>query len=279
MRPISIPSYIQKSWSIDYSSDETFRQIREAYSTLLKGSDAPEVSVVIPAYNEEQNIVQTLHSLCNNVSAKSVEIIVVNNNSKDNTEVLVLATGVQCVRETKQGITAARNCGLANAKGKYILNADADSIYPKYWIEEMVKPLDKNENIVSVYGRFSFIPTGSTGRFIYFFYEYFADFMRKLNEYLKDEAVNVYGFNSGFRRSQGLQVDGFNHPPGTNEDGYLALKLRNTLKGKLFFVTDTKALVWTSDRRIQIDGGLIKAIITRFRKLLPKKNVEIRADL
>ncbi|MDE3143158.1 MAG: glycosyltransferase family 2 protein [Bacteroidota bacterium] len=279
MRPISIPSYIQKSWNVDYTSDETFLQIREAYSTLSRGSDAPEVSVVIPAYNEEKNIVQTLHSLCNNVSTKSVEIIVVNNNSKDNTEALVLATGVRCVNESKQGITAARNCGLANAKGKYILNADADSIYPKYWIEEMIKPLDENENIVSVYGRFSFIPTADTGRFIYFFYEYFADVKRKLNKWLKDEAVNVYGFNSGFRREQGLQVDGFNHPPGSNEDGYLALKLRDKLNGKLFFVTDTKALVWTSDRRIQTDGGLLKAIVTRIRKVFPKKHVEIRSDL
>lgn len=279
MRPISIPSYIQNSWNIDYSSDKTFQQIREAYSALSKGSAAPEVSVVIPAYNEEKNIVQTLYSLCNNVSTKSVEIIVVNNNSKDNTEALVSATGVRCVREIKQGITAARNGGLAAAKGKYILNADADSIYPKDWIEEMIKPLDKNENVVSVYGRFSFIPIGNTGRFTYFFYEYFADFIRKLNKYLKDEAVNVYGFNSGFRREQGLQVDGFNHPQGSNEDGYLALKLRDKLKGKLFFVTDTKALVWTSDRRIQIDGGLLKAVITRIRKIFRRKHGEVRTDL
>ncbi len=279
MRPISIPSYILKSWNIDYSSDNTFQQIREAYATLSKGSDTPEVSVVIPAYNEEKNIIQTLFSLCNNVTTKSVEIVVVNNNSKDNTEAIVLATGVRCVRETKQGITAARNGGLAAAKGKYILNADADSIYPKDWIEEMIKPLVKNENVVSVYGRFSFIPIGSTGRGVYFFYEYFADFMRKINKHLKDEAVNVYGFNSGYRREQGLSVDGYNHPPGTNEDGYLALKLRDQLKGKLFFVTSTKALVWTSDRRIQIDGGIIKATITRIKKIFSRKQGEIRADL
>lgn len=279
MRPISIPSYILKSWNIDYSSEKTFQQIREAYTTLSKSSDTPEVSVVIPAYNEEKNIIQTLYSLSNNVTTRSVEIVVVNNNSKDNTEALVLATGVRCVRETKQGITAARNGGLAAAKGKYILNADADSIYPEDWIEEMVKPLIQNENIVSVYGRFSFIPIGSTGRVVYFFYEYFADLVRKINKHLKDEAVNVYGFNSGYRREQGLSVDGYDHPPGTNEDGYLALKLRDKLKGKLFFVTSTKALVWTSDRRIQIDGGILKATITRFKKIFSRKQGEIRADL
>jgi len=279
MRPISIPSYIQKSWDIDFSSEETFQQIREAYSVLSMSSDVPEISVVIPAYNEEKNIIQTLYSLSHNVSSRSVEIIVVNNNSSDQTETLVLATGVKCVLETKQGITAARNGGLAAAKGKYILNADADSIYPKDWIEEMIKPLTQDENIVSVYGRFSFIPIGNTGRVTYFFYEYFADLMRRLNKYLKDEAVNVYGFNSGFRRIQGLQVDGFDHPAGTNEDGWLAVKLRDTLKGRLFCVTSTKALVWTSDRRIQIDGGLWKATLARLQRIFSKKQGAERADL
>lgn len=279
MRPISIPSYIQKSWNIDFTSEETFQQIREAYTVLSKAAIIPEVSVVIPAYNEEKNIIQTLYSLSNNISSKSVEIIVVNNNSSDQTENLVLSTGVRCVRETKQGITAARNGGLTAAKGKYILNADADSIYPKHWIEEMVKPLIENENIVSVYGRFSFIPIGNTGRFTYFFYEYFADLMRTLNKFLKDEAVNVYGFNSGFRREQGLQVDGFDHPAGTNEDGWLAVKLRDRLKGKLFCVMNVKALVWTSDRRIQIDGGLWKATITRLQRIFSKKQGADRTDL
>ena len=82
---------------------------------------------------------------------------------------MVIAAGIPCIKELNQGITNARNAGLAVAKGKYILNADADTIYPKDWIEEMVKPLAENENVCSVYGRFSFIPIGSTGRFTYFF--------------------------------------------------------------------------------------------------------------
>ena len=134
----------------------------------------------MPAYNEEDNIVQTLASLCNNETQRSVEIIVVNNNSKDRTEELAKACGVTCLQQTIQGITPTRNFGLAHARGKYVLNADADTIYPKDWIEQMVKPLD-NDNVAITYGRFSFIPIGSTGRFTYFFYEYFADLTRKFN--------------------------------------------------------------------------------------------------
>ncbi|WP_158827181.1 glycosyltransferase family 2 protein [Mucilaginibacter lacusdianchii] len=264
MRPITIPAYIRNY--INEQSSPQPATVKQAYQQLYKGS--PEVSIVMPAYNEETTIVPTLASLCNNITKWSVEIIVVNNNSKDNTEALVKACGVNCILETTQGITPARNAGLAQARGKYILNADADTIYPKDWIEEMVKPLaDDKANAAITYGRFSFIPVGSTGRVTYFFYEYLSDFTRYYNTLFKTEAVNVYGFNSGFRREQGLQVDGFNHPPGTNEDGYLALKLSNKGFGKIHQVTNPKAIVWTTDRRLQIDGGLKKAVIKRFKRV------------
>ncbi|MCC8423755.1 glycosyltransferase family 2 protein [Mucilaginibacter sp. UR6-11] len=266
MKPVFIPTYISHYLHINRQDSSALLAVKNAYQhNLLKTN--PIISIVIPAYNEEENIVPTLASLCNNLVDSSVEIIVVNNNSSDNTEELVKACGVTCILETKQGITNARNAGLAHAKGKYILNADADTIYPRNWIDEMSKPLLKTDKIAVTYGRFSFIPTGNTGRIAYYFYETLADITRLYNNYKKTEAVNVYGFNSGFRREQGLLVDGFNHPPGTNEDGYLALKLYNKGFGKMHRVSNSNAIVWTTDRRIQIDGGLFKAVGKRVKRL------------
>ncbi len=276
MRPIAIPAYIKKQFYLAESAEKTCSDIRSVYPLLQKGK--PEVSVVIPAYNEEANILKTLSALANNRCNYNVEILVVNNNSKDCTESLVKEAGIRCILETVQGITAARNAGLNAANGKYILNADADTIYPMYWIEEMVKPLAENADIASVYGKFSFIPTAGTSRWIYFCYEYLADLMRWFNKIFKDEAVNVYGFNSGFKKEQALAVEGFNHPPGTNEDGWLALKLREKKFGKLYQVTTTKALVWTADRRIQMDGGLWFGSIKRIKRMLGM-TIEGRTDL
>ena len=277
MRPISIPSYINQCYNNLLSNEEKIVFIKNSYQSLYKTN--PEVSVVIPAYNEEKNILQTLYSLTGNQTKYSVEIIVVNNNSKDNTEQVVKASRINCVNELKQGITAARTAGLMAAKGKYVLNADADTIYPKDWIELMIAPLEQND-VALTYGNFSFIPVGKTGRLTYFFYEYFADLMRWINALLKDEAVNVYGFNSGYRREQGIKVDGYRHPPGSNEDGYLALKLRNEGFGKLHLVTNSRALVWTTDRRIESDGGLWNAIIKRIKRIFSRsKTIIIRNDL
>jgi glycosyltransferase involved in cell wall biosynthesis len=265
MRPVFITPYIQKHLNKKNTAD-TIKSIKTSYQNLLKGD--PEISIVIPAYNEENTILPTLSSLCDNKTSYSVEIVVVNNNSKDDTENLVKACGITCILETKQGIVFARNAGLPVARGKYILNADADSIYPEKWIDEMVKPLIKHEVVAVTYGPFSFIPVGNTGRLTYFFYEHLADLSRLYDKYVKDEAVNVYGFTSAMRRDQALAVDGFTFPKGAGEDGYLALKLRDQGFGKLYRITSSKAIVWTTDRRIQIDGGLFKGLIKRIKRVL-----------
>ncbi len=278
MRPVTIPGHIKQLWQPGTSVSQQITFIKERYTALLKTGN--DVSIVIPAYNEEDNILKTLASLVSNETNFAVEIVVVNNNSTDNTEALLQQCGVRYANEKEQGITAARNAGLKAAKGKYILNADADAIYPPQWIDCMINPLSSSNNIALTYGRFSFLPVGTTGRATYFFYEHAGDMLRLMNKYIKEEAVNVYGFNSAFKRDDGIAVNGFDHPPGTNEDGYLALKLRDGGFGKLHYVTNTKALVWVSDRRIQADGGLFKAMSKRFtRVFFPGKYKETRTDL
>lgn len=266
MRPINIPGNIREH----YQPNDVLKNKLTLISGKLQKlcSVEPEISIVIPAYNEETTILQTLSSLAANTTQRTVEIIVVDNNSKDNTAALATAAGARCIHETTQGITPARNAGLAAAKGKYILDADADTIYPPDWIEEMVKPLAKGSGVAMVHGRFAFIPVGKTTRITYIFYEYFAELTRWINKTFREEAMNVYGFNSAFRRVQAMEVDGFNHPPGTNEDGWLALKLRNKGFGKIHCVTKSSAMVWTTDRRIQIDGGIRKATWKRMKRML-----------
>lgn len=276
MRPIAIPNYISSNYYLTEAPEINCNRIKTAYQQLQKGPI--QVSVVIPAYNEENNILRTLSSLANNQSKWSVEIIVVNNNSKDRTKELVEASGVTCILETVQRISAARNAGLRAANGKYVLTADADTIYPQNWIDLMIDPLETQTGIAICYGRFAHIPTARTPRIVYFFYEYIADLSRWFNKTFREEAVNVYGFNSCFRKADGLAVDGFNFPAGAGEDGWFALKLREQGYGKLHQVTDPLALVWTTDRRMQKDGGLFVGIVKRLKKMLGFSQ-ELRTDL
>ena len=262
MRPIAVPSYITEHNHPVGILEQRLPRIKTNLAKFF--SPNPEITIIIPAYNEEQHILKTLSSLSVSVTDKKFEVIVVNNNSQDRTRQLAQSAGADCVDETTQGITAARNAGLQVAKGNFILNADADTIYPPQWIDLMTAPLD-DEKIALTYGLHAFLPAVGTGRLVYYGYELIAGVSRWLNG-LREEAVNVYGFSSGFRRLEGLQVEGFNHPPGTNEDGWLALKLRHAFVKKLFRVSDIRALAWTTDRRIQADGGLLRGMIKRLRR-------------
>ena len=85
MRPIHIPVYIQQLYQSKPSVLAAQPLIATAYQALRK-SGPPDVSIVMPAYNEEENILQTLLSIANNETKWAVEIVVVNNNSKDQTE-------------------------------------------------------------------------------------------------------------------------------------------------------------------------------------------------
>jgi glycosyltransferase involved in cell wall biosynthesis len=266
MRPIAIPKKLLKFNKQTAELVDDIPQIAANFSRLNSGD--PLISVIIPAYNEEENILKTLYSLSTSATKYPIEVIVVNNNSVDETENLAVACNVTCITEKKQGITNARNGGLAIAKGKYMLNADADTIYPENWIDDMVNPLINDESICLTYGTFSFVPIAGTPRLVYFFYEYIADLNRTICKIYKEEAINVYGFNSACRREQCLSVDGFNHPPGSNEDGWLAIKLRTKGYGKLHWMKLSRSIVWTTDRRIQIDGGLFKATFNRVLKYI-----------
>ncbi len=261
MRPASTPAYVKEI--LGYANADKVQLAKCAYAQT--DHTAPLVSIVIPAYNEEEHILNPILSISRNTTNFPFEIIVVNNNSTDKTGELAASTGITCILETKKGVTAARTAGLMAAKGKYVINADADSIYPKEWINELISPMEQDDKVALAYGRFAFMPDKMTGRFSYFLYENLADLLRLYKRTMKDEAMNVYGCSSAFRKADCLKVDLYEHPPGTGEDGWLALKLRDKGFGRLHYVSTMKALVWTIDRHLQQDGGLWKALAMRVK--------------
>ncbi|MDI3322276.1 glycosyltransferase [Pinibacter soli] len=268
MRPITTPSYVTTHYHDKNYFLEHIDEIRKGIQSLIKG-DQIDVSVVIPAYNEEEKILRTLASLSKTQTNLSVEILIVNNNSFDKTKELAERGGANVITETKQGVQNARTAGLHAAKGKLIINADADTIYTPYWVELMTSPL-KDENISMAYGKFAFFPESGAPRLLYFLYETSSDPYKWWLAKTKEEAMFVYGCSSCYRKEQAIAVNGFEHPPGTNEDGYLGYKLR-TKFGKLQKVTSNKALAWTSDRRLIEGGGVFASFTRRFRKALTQK--------
>ncbi len=91
-------------------------------------SDPAPISVVIPAYNAEVFIAETLASVASQ-SLTPVEVIVVDDGSSDGTRGIAEAFGAKVIRQPNQGPSAARNTGAAAAVGQWIAFVDADDVW------------------------------------------------------------------------------------------------------------------------------------------------------
>ncbi len=109
-----------------------------------------KVSVVIPVHNEEAYIGACLESLMHQTDPAN-EIIVVNNNSTDNTAKIARKYPVKVLTEKKQGLTPARNKGFNQAKYAIIARTDADTILPPNWIK-LIKKSFLDKKLVAVSG-------------------------------------------------------------------------------------------------------------------------------
>ncbi len=245
-------------------------------------SPDPLVSIVIPVWNEEKNIVRTLSSFARMNIPYETELIIVNNNSTDRTAEILDLLGVNVIHEKRQGIAHARLAGLRASRGIYQLCGDGDSLYPPDWISEMVRPLLKDPMVKCVYGNYSFTPAAHLSRWQLGWYEMVAECLFECRRWRR-EYLNVRGANFGFRVAEGLAVKGFEMPitrvydneesAGTyvvfGEDGRMGRKLGEL--GKLKLVRSYRARIWTSSRRLLKDGTLTQA----FRKRLAKETARL----
>jgi glycosyltransferase involved in cell wall biosynthesis len=89
----------------------------------------PEYSIIVPAFNEELYLPQTLNALRSAMTMVAVpgEIIVVDNNSTDRTNEVARRCGAAVVFEAINQISRARNTGARRAHGRYLIFVDADT--------------------------------------------------------------------------------------------------------------------------------------------------------
>jgi glycosyltransferase involved in cell wall biosynthesis len=90
----------------------------------------PRVSVIIPAYNGDKYIVQAVESVINQ-TYKNREIIIIDDGSTDNTRQVLqpYLDTIRYLHQTNQGVAAARNCGIREAKGELIAFLDQDDFF------------------------------------------------------------------------------------------------------------------------------------------------------
>lgn len=119
----------------------------------------PDVSVVIPTYNRASLLPATLESVLNqHVNDVSFEVIVVDNNSTDDTAAVVRSVQATAgarlhyVKELHQGTSHARNAGIRQAKGPIIAFTDDDVLVSPDWLQSIVETFSSDPSLVFLGG-------------------------------------------------------------------------------------------------------------------------------
>ena len=106
------------------------------------------VSVIIPTYNREKTIVDSINSVLKQ-SYENIEVLVIDDGSTDNTRLMIdniRDYRVKYFYQKNAGACSARNYGINLSKGYYIAFQDSDDIWMQNKIEEQIKLLEKTHS-------------------------------------------------------------------------------------------------------------------------------------
>lgn len=199
-------------------------------------SQTPEVSIIVIAYNEERRLTACLWSLSELQSEYALEIIGVNNNSKDKTEAVYQRLGLRYYSESRQSPGFARQCGLDHCRGKYHFCIDADTFYPPQYVDLMMAKL-KRPDVACVSSFWSFFPDEQHSALGLHLFELVRDVFLYVQHFKRPELCvrgMVFAFKTDLARKVKIRTD-----IRRGEDGSLALSLKPY--GRIAFLYNRKA--------------------------------------
>jgi glycosyltransferase involved in cell wall biosynthesis len=200
----------------------------------------PRFSVIVPAYNEARFIGACLDSLLRQDFNDPYEIIVVDNNSTDETALIAKSHGVIVVHEERRGVCWARQLGTEVASGEIIVSTDADTVFPSDWLSRIDREFRSDGRRIAVAGPFRFVNAPWWGRaWTYGLFGYVLVVSRVAKRVPYIAAANV-----AFRKSAWPGYNTYATQGGDELDLLRNLQARGTVA----FVPDNA--VFTSPRRL-----------------------------
>lgn len=179
-------------------------------------------SVIIPTYNGSRRIGHCLDALLPQVAGRDVEILVVDDGSKDDTAAMVgRYLGVRLMTQANAGPAAARNRGAAAARGRILLFTDDDCVPMPNWLDAMLAPF-QDAQVVGVKGIYRTHQKNLAARFVQMEYEDKYHLMAGLPSI---DFIDTY--SAGFLRDRFLEMNGYDtsFPVACAEDIELSYRM------------------------------------------------------
>jgi glycosyltransferase involved in cell wall biosynthesis len=220
-----------------------------------------EVSVIIPAYNEEEYIGPCLQSLVWQKTKHEFEVIVVDNNSTDTTKKVAMSfkdkLNIRVITEKQQGRGMARWRGFEEATGEFLFSSDADTVFPEEWIERFMKYFS-NEKTVAVTSLCDIDDTSRRKRAMFKFIQLLSNegYRIALGHY------QLSGFSYAIRRDIYIKAGKIDNTLNALDDLDLGTRVKKF--GKIKFVRNMPVL--SSNRRFK--NGLSRGIISYWKPLI-----------
>lgn len=192
----------------------------------------PSITIVVPAFNEEDLIELCLRSLLVQDYAGPFKIIVVNNASTDSTADIAAGMGVMVIEEIKKGYVHALRAGFNAATGDIVACTDADTRVAPTWLSHIVAQLSRSNTV------------GCSG--VFRFYDG-PPWLRLIGRIFGRCNYHLAGANMAVWRGSYVKSGGFN--PNVNMGADVELGQRMKRLGKV--IIDRKLVVETSGRRFQ----------------------------
>lgn len=216
-----------------------------------------KISFVIPAYNEEKFLPYCLDSIKKQKGCFDYEIIVVDNNSTDRTAEIATSLGINLIKETKQGVGAARRIGTAQAKNELIINLDADSRLPENFLLTLEKILNKDQNLVCLGARARFYEVPEWKNYILSLAHYV---LYPLALLISGGKLGPIGYCMIFKKSVYKKTSGFNADCKFGEDAKLTNEFSKIGKIKL----SLRLVCGVSDRRFRAFDRPLRMYLLNF---------------
>lgn len=216
-----------------------------------------DLAFVIPAYNEEALIGPCIESVLKEVrrSGVAAEIVVVNNNSSDNTgEIARSYEGVIVVDEEKKGLVHARRAGFDASTAELVANIDADTEVPEGWITTVMHEFDRKPELVALSGPYIYHDISLWHRFLVRLFYYISYFAYLISRFVLKIGSMIQGGNFVIRRSAWIKAGGYDTSISFyGEDTDIAVRMSKVGPVKWTF----KLPMYTSGRRL-VSEGVVK---------------------
>jgi len=217
---------------------------------MASSKGLPSLSVVIPAYNEEEYLPLCLESIKKQDYAAEYEVIVVDNASTDNTAKIALDWGAKVVYESKRSPACARQKGVEAATGEIIAFIDADTQAPACWLSTIVSRFVLEPETVVVSGPYAYCDAGRIAK-IASYSNFISIIIDQLFRKVLNKGSAIWGSNFAVRRSALLEVGGFDTSIRFYGEEYeLSLRLKKAGRGSII----PRLFVLTSARRLKRIG-------------------------